>query len=135
MASYIFDACALIALADDEEGADILEDILVNEDNECYVHSINLCEVYYHAHRNSSEKQAKALVEEFLDIGLKEQNDFDTAFWQEVGNLKAIHKKISLADCCAIALARRKDAKLLTSDHREFDELAKKGVCKISFFR
>lgn len=38
MDSYIFDACALIALADDEEGSDVLESILSNEDNECYVH-------------------------------------------------------------------------------------------------
>lgn len=135
MNSYIFDACALIALADDEEGADILENILSNEDSECYVHSINLCEVYYHAHRKSSEKQAKILIEEFLELGLVERNDLDTAFWQQVGNIKAVNKKVSLADCCAISLTNKLNATLLTSDHHELDELAKKGIYKIFFFR
>ncbi len=135
MNTYIFDACALIALADDEEGADILENYLADEDSECYVHSLNLCEVYYHAYRRGTEEEAENLTREFLEIGLIERNDLDTAFWQEAGKLKAIHKKVSLADCCAIALAKRLDATLITSDHHELDDLAKQSVCKISFFR
>lgn len=135
MTPYIFDACALIALADDEEGADILENYLADEENECYVHALNFCEVFYHAHRRGTETEAKELIEEFLELGLIERNDLDKAFWQEVGNLKAIHKKVSLADCCAIALAKKLDATLITSDHHELDVLAKQGVCKIYFFR
>ncbi|MCW5961380.1 MAG: PIN domain-containing protein [Pyrinomonadaceae bacterium] len=135
MSAYFFDACALIALADDEEGADILENYLADVNNQCFVHSLNLCEVYYHAHRNGTENEAQNLIKDFLEIGLIERNDLDTAFWQEAGNIKAIHKKVSLADCCAIALAKRLDATLITSDHHELDELADKGVCKVSFFR
>ena len=135
MTPYIFDACALIALADDEEGADILETYLADEENECYVHALNFCEVYYHAHRRGTETEAKELIEEFLELGLIERNDLDKVFWQEVGNLKAIHKKVSLADCCSIALAKKLDATLVTSDHHELDILAEQGVCKIYFFR
>ena len=135
MTPYIFDACALIALADDEEGADILENYLADEENECYVHALNFCEVYYHARRRGTETEAKELIEEFLELGLIERNDLDKIFWQEVGTLKAIHKKVSLADCCAIALAKKLDATLITSDHHELDVLAKQGVCKIYFFK
>ncbi len=59
----------------------------------------------------------------------------DISFWQEVGNLKSMHKKVSLADCCAIALSNRLDAGLLTSDHHEFDILDEKGTCNFIFFR
>lgn len=135
MADYVFDACALIALADDEEGADLLEDYLASEDSVCYVHSLNFCEVYYHAHRLGSEKEAKDLIEEFLGLGFVERNDLDKEFWQHAGDLKSVHKKVSLADCAAIALALRLDAVLVSSDHHELDALAERGICRIEFFR
>lgn len=47
MARLVFDACALIALAEKEEGADLLASFLEIDENTCFVHSINLCEVYY----------------------------------------------------------------------------------------
>ncbi len=108
---------------------------LANEENSCFVHSINLCEVYYGAHRNTSRQEAVALVEGFLELGLILRDDMDTEFWQDAGELKAIHKRVSLADCFALALARRLDAELVTSDHHELDEIAKLNVCKIVFFR
>ncbi len=131
----VFDACSLIALADDEVGADVIENYLADENNICYVHSMNLCEVYYHARRKGTEKEAKEFITELLDIGFIERNDLDIQFWQEVGNLKAIHKKVSLADCCAVALAKKLNATLITSDHHEMETLAQQGVCRISFFR
>lgn len=131
----VFDACSLIALADNEEGADVIENYLADENNLCCVHSMNLCEVYYHARRKGTEAEAKEFINELLDIGFVERNDLDMQFWLKVGNLKAIHKKVSLADCFAIALANKLDAELITSDHHEMEILAQKGVCKISFFR
>lgn len=135
MALYVFDACALIALAEKEEGADLLASFLASGDNTCFVHSLNLCEVYYHEHRNTSKQDAVALVEGFLAIGLVLRDDMDVGFWQEAGDLKAIHKKVSLADCCAIVLTNRLNAELVTSDHHELDTLADQGVSNILFFR
>ncbi len=135
MASLVFDACALIAFAYDEEGADIVETYLASEQNTCFVHSLNFCEFYYQVHRRSSKQEASKLVDEFLQLGLILRTDMDVDFWQEAGDLKAIHKKVSLADCCAIALAKRLDAELVTSDHHEMDTLADQGISKILFFR
>lgn len=59
----------------------------------------------------------------------------DVEFWEAVGDLKAVHRKVSLADCCAIVLANRLNAELVTSDHHEMDTLADQGVCRILFFR
>ena len=39
--------------------------------------------------------------------GVIERSDFDEAFWQKVGKLKAVQVKVSLADCCAVTLANR----------------------------
>lgn len=135
MASLVFDACALVAFAYDEEGADRLETYLASEENTCFVHSLNFCEFYYQAYRRSSKQDAVRMLNEFLDLGLILRDDMDIDFWQDAGELKAIHKKVSVADCCAIALAKRLDADLVTSDHHELDALADLGVCKITFFR
>lgn len=135
MASLVFDACALLAFAYDEEGADLLETLLASDDDTCFVHSLNFCEFYYQAYRRSSKHDAAKLVDEFLDLGLVLRHDMDIEFWQNAGELKAIHKKVSLADCCAIALTKRLEAELVTSDHHELEALADLGVCKIAFFR
>jgi predicted nucleic acid-binding protein len=135
MASLVFDACALVAFAYDEEGADLLEIYLASDENTCFVHSLNFCEFYYQAYRRSSKHDAAKLVDEFLELGLVLRDDMDVEFWQDAGDLKAIYKKVSLADCCAVALAQRLDAELVTSDHHELDALADLGVCKIAFFR
>ena len=135
MAFLIFDACALIALSEKEEGANLLASFLEDDENTCFVHSINLCEVYYRAYRNNSKQEAIELIEGFLKLGLILRDDMDIEFWQDAGELKAIHKRVSLADCCAISLTKRLDAELVTSDHHELDALAKLNVCKITFFR
>ena len=135
MASLVFDACALVAFAYDEAGGDLLETILASEANTCFVHSLNFCEFYYQTYRRSSKQDAVRMVEEFLDLGVVLRDDMDPEFWQDAGELKAIHKRVSLADCCAIALAKRLDAELVTSDHHELDALAEQGACKILFFR
>ncbi|MDR0456332.1 MAG: PIN domain-containing protein [Treponema sp.] len=50
MQEYILDACALLALFDDEEGADIVENILEqarNNEAALIMNAANLIEVYY----------------------------------------------------------------------------------------
>ena len=46
---------------------------------------------------------------------------------------KAIHRRVSLADCFAVALGNKLDATILTADHHEFDALADRGVCAVGF--
>ncbi len=130
MAFLIFDACALIALSEKEKGAEVLASFLVDNENTCFVHSIKLCEVYYRACRNYSKEDAITLVEEFLKLGVILRDYMDIEFWQDAGELKAIHKRVSLADCCAIALAKRLDAELVTSDHHELNAWLSKAFVR-----
>jgi predicted nucleic acid-binding protein len=46
-----------------------------------------------------------------------------------------VHRRVSLADCCALALARRLGACLVTADRHEFEPLLSAGVSKIEFIR
>ena len=83
MAFLIFDACALIALSEKEEGANLLASFLADDENTRFVHSINLCEVYYRAYRNNSKQNAIAMIEEFLKLGVILRDDMDIEFWQD----------------------------------------------------
>jgi len=63
------------------------------------------------------------------------RDDMDSQFWQEAGKYKATIKKVSLADCFAMALSNRVKADLYTSDHHEFDPIAASGICSVKFIR
>jgi predicted nucleic acid-binding protein len=128
------DACALIALLKAEPGADVVWAHLLDPNNACYAHALNLCEVYYYFRRNASEAAADGAIEDLRYLGVVERNDFDEAFWKDAGKLKA-GGNISLADCIAVALTNRLAGTVLTSDHGEFDPVAAAGICNVTFIR
>jgi PIN domain nuclease of toxin-antitoxin system len=52
--TYVFDACALIALLTNEDGAEIVKGLLqeaIEGKNKIIMHKINLLEVYYDAYK------------------------------------------------------------------------------------
>ena len=130
---FVLDACALIAFLRDEEGADVVESTLIDE--ECIAHVVNLCEVYYDCLRRDDKSMADELLEDLWETGLVRREDIDEKFWKSVGHIKADIGKVSLADSFAIALAQRIDATVLTSDHHEFDRIAEENVCHVKFIR
>jgi len=133
---YVLDACALLSLIKNEDGATVVRQALESEDNVCLIHAINLCEVYYDCLRCCGSDAADNLVAKFIDAGLCVRNDMEIEFWKAAGNLKA-RGRISLADCFAVTLTLSEDAVLLTSDRHEFEPLiASPGFpAKIQFIR
>src|SRR2546421_5413069 len=109
---YVLDACAMIAFLRDEAGAEVVEQALLETDSQCIAHSINLCEIFYVVWRDGGEVAATETVDDLAAVGVVERNDSDQEFWREVGKLKAVQKKVSLADCCAICAdePRRRNA-------------------------
>lgn len=85
--------------------------------------------------RDDGEVTATEAVEDLRTAGVVERNDSDETFWREVGKLKAMQERVSLADCCAIVLTNRVGGTLLTSDHHELDAVAAAGLCNITFIR
>ena len=133
---YVLDACAIISLIKNEDGALIVRQALETENNICFVHAVNLCEVYYDCLRCYGNAPAEMLLTHLVEAGLIIRSDMDVDFWKAAGNLKA-RGRISLADCFAVSLAEREDALLLTSDHHEFEPLlANHGFpAKVQFIR
>jgi uncharacterized protein with PIN domain len=134
-AIYVFDACALLALLKAEAGAAEVESLLKSENHRCIVHAINACEVYYDLYRRDGEEIADGVREVLEGYGFEVDGELPPALWQAAGKLKAVWKKISLADCVALALAVRKTGTLVTSDHHELDRIAEAKVCPILFIR
>jgi len=133
---YVLDACAIISLIRKEDGCIQVRQVLEAEENICYVHALNLCEVYYDCLRCYGAAQTEKLLSNLTEAGLVIRDDMDIDFWKDAGTLKA-RGRISLADCFAVALAVREDARLLTSDYHEFDPLLETPgfPAKVQFIR
>ena len=103
--SVVYDASALISFLRDEPGAEAVQNLLSSPPG--YVHALNLCEIYYDFWRASTQSAAESAISDLLALGIEERNDMDSEFWREAGRLKAVHRRVSLADCCALALLLR----------------------------
>jgi PIN domain nuclease of toxin-antitoxin system len=87
--NYILDACVMLAYLEDEQGAEVVETLLLDPSATCYAHSVNLCEVYYQLIRLSDESKAAQGIEDLLASGVIERPDMERAFWEHVGLHKA----------------------------------------------
>ncbi len=133
--NMIFDAGALIAFLRHEQGAEVTRQIFRDRQNICYVHAVNLCEVFYDFRRQSDESVAQQVIRNLLSIGLIARNYMDESFWQQAGRYKAELRRISLADCFCMALAQRLKGIVITTDHHEFDVVAEKNIIPVKFIR
>lgn len=131
---YVFDACAVIALLQAEPGASVVGGLL-EENHRCLVHAINACEIYYDLFRREGVEVADGVREVLEGYGFEIVEELPFSLWKTAGMLKGAWKRVSLADCFALALALGKSATLVTSDHGEMDPLAQVGVCPILFIR
>ena len=132
---YIFDACAVIALLQSEAGAPVVVDLLKAQNHRCIVHAINVCEVYYDLYRRDGEEIADGVNEILASYGFELVEDLPSTLWKTAGKLKGAWKRVSLADCFALALALEKSGTVVTTDHHELDLLVEANVCPILFIR
>ncbi len=119
---YVLDASAIIALLRAEPGGDVVSSAMRGK-NVCFAHAMNLCEVYYDFHRSAGKVVADDVIASLRASDIWFRSDMDEKFWMEAGVLKSGARRISLADCCALVLARRVEGTLLTADHHEMDPL------------
>lgn len=121
----VLDSFALIAYFRDEEGAETMEDLLVaagRKDNPLHMTDVNYAEVKYSVVKKDGmpawEEAARVLQSLPIDFHSTSRSLADTA-----ADFKA-RFQISLADAFAAALAKEKQAELITGD-REFRQLEK----------
>jgi len=137
MKRYVLDANALIALLQDEPGAEKVFDVIkaaYKGEAEIIMHKANLLEVYYDAYRYRSKEQADLMVAEVVKSPIQINAEITDDIFAKAGRLKATYK-ISFADSFALAQASISDAALLTSDHHEFDAIEGKESIKFFWIR
>jgi len=126
----------MIAYLRDETGADIVQDLLIDDTELCMAHAINLCEVYYKLKRYVDEDEIRSAIQDLLEAkGLVVREDLDEGFWFDVGRHKAAIGSVPLADCFVVALANRTDAEVVTADRSDFGSIEEQGICRVQFIR
>jgi PIN domain nuclease of toxin-antitoxin system len=128
---YVVDACALIAFLQNETGGDKLRELFKIPQNEFFMHSINLTEVYYDAVYVSGEEKAQELFEKIAELPITILWDLNISLIKLVGKYKTSYK-ISFADSFVLALADKEKAIVISTDHHEFDMIEKTG--NLSFY-
>ncbi len=127
--TYILDACALIAFFNDENGADVVEDLLIRANANhvsLIMNIINILEIYYGVCREDGMDMADILMQKIENLPITIIDALSDEVFREAGKLKATCR-ISLADAIALAEANVRMARIVTADHHEFDELENSG--------
>lgn len=132
--NIVLDACAMIAYLHNEVGAEVVDSVLTDSNCRCFAHALNICEVYYGFLRASDESIALAAIADIESAGVVIIDILDRELWQFAGQVKA-RNRLSLADSIALALAKRLQAELVTSDHHEFDPIVVQRICPVHFIR
>jgi PIN domain nuclease of toxin-antitoxin system len=132
---YPLDACALIAFFDAEEGGLTISDLIVTPTAQLKIHSVNMCEVFYHFLRKYDLGASNKVLSDVLSFGIEIFDEIGPNLWKDAAALKAQYKRLSLADAIGVAYARSIDGIFVTADHSELEPLDKDGVCDFFFFR
>ena len=121
MALKVLDSWALIAFFEDEPAAERVEKLLVKA--EAGTHKLLLCvvnwgEIYYNTMRTVSQEAAERKAKEIagLTIEIVGVDDKNLELVRQAATYKAT-RRISYADAFAAALARIRNAELVTGDH------------------
>jgi predicted nucleic acid-binding protein len=128
MATMVLDAHALMVLFNDEPGAEEVERILLKAESgspKLLMSVVNWGEIYYSILRGASQEMADTKAHEIagMQIELVPVDADDLELVRQAAAFKAT-RKMSYADCFAAALAKIKNAELVTGD-REFKQLAR----------
>jgi len=121
----VFDSHALLKLLRDEPGAEEVEKILTEaarRDEPAHMTEINYAEVQYIVRRKDGEAAWQTIARELVAAPIQ-FHVADRVLADSAADFKT-RFKISLADAFAAALAKIKNAELVTGD-REFKQLAR----------
>ena len=109
MKTYIFDACALLALLKQEKGYEIIEQLYEQAKNNhvCLViHKINLLEIYYNICRESNETIADVIYDQIERSPIKIIDSMDKATIFKLTSYFKVKYKLGLGDSFLLATAK-----------------------------
>lgn len=119
MATKVLDSHALMALFNDETGAEEVEKLLLKAESgspKLLMSVINWGEIYYSVMRGVSPEIAEEKAKEIAGMQIElVPVEADLHLVRQAAIFKAT-KKMSYADCFAAALAKLRNAELITGD-------------------
>jgi len=133
---FVFDACALIAYLNDEPGADKVEDLLEQAHRgriQLYVASVNVYEVFYDCLKRDAAT-ARQLIDGIYGLSITVLEAFDRPLMDAAGWFKVSYR-VSLADSVALGLAQVLNARLVSTDHHELDQIDRDGKMRFHWLR
>jgi predicted nucleic acid-binding protein len=130
--NYLLDACALLAVFNDEHGGqtmlDMIEEAQAGQIN-LFMSIVQLLEVYYDRLSVSGEHEARIRVEAILAEPITIIDTISYSAMYEAGKFKTSFS-ISLADAIAAGIAKNLGAVLITKDG-EFEAPEKAGELSV----
>ncbi len=136
MQKYLFDSCAMIGFFEKETGAEKVKSILTKAAlSECLalMHNASVAEVYYDAIQ-SAKQQHNLILESLNSYPITFIEDITINMIKWMGYFKTTYK-MSFADSIVLAAAKLNNAKVVTSDHHEFDTIEKSGDVAFEWIR
>jgi predicted nucleic acid-binding protein len=134
---YVLDACSLIALLTNENGADVVKDLLeraINDEIIILMHKVNFYEVYYYLYKKYDEQAALGLMEEIKIVPIRIDAEITDTILIKAGRLKSLYK-MSLADSIGLAEAIIKGGHFVTADHHELEIVEEKENINMVWIR
>jgi predicted nucleic acid-binding protein len=135
--NYILDACAMIAVLDGKEGADIVKELFEKaEAGEATVamHAVNVLEVYYDRIRAINAEVADDFLNKLIASPVSIIDTISAALIREAGRIKAAYNP-PLGYCFAFATASVTQSVFVTTDHNDFDEIEKQEKYQFLWIR
>lgn len=141
----VFDASALLAWFNGEEGAELVQELLDEADVPKYLHAVNAAEVVAKIGQRVDVAAGLEFLSMLQSLGIETRRDMDAVFVADAAALKADHV-VALGDCFGLALTRRlrfgfettpgdPDASFVTADRGEMSKIKSGNVCLITFIR
>lgn len=112
---FVFDSYAVLALVEDEPGAQVVAEIIAGEAADLYLSAVSLGEVYYIVFRRQGEPVAEEVVR-----GVMQEESLTTAeaSWPRVKDAARIKAGggLSYADAFVLGLSLELEAPVVTGD-------------------
>jgi PIN domain nuclease of toxin-antitoxin system len=123
MDKFVLDACAVLALIKEEQGINIARSA-IESDAETFLHSVTFLEIYYNLMKEFGTDSANLFYKNISQTNITIIYEITEDVIKNAGYFKSKYK-ISLGDSFVLATAKLHNAKIISSDHHEFDAIEK----------
>ena len=133
---YVLDACALIAVFNNEASSCKVRDLLLESlsgKTEIIMSPINLTEVYYDMINTLGFKRANEIYK-WIKAAIFIPDKISDSIILEAGRLKSKYR-CSLGDAYGLATATEFKGQFVTADHHELEKIEKQESIKFFWFR